>query len=304
MSARNASERAYEYVQHRILDGTYAMGSKLVEDRLAREAGVSRTPIREALRRLAADGLVVVEPHCGARVASIARSELLEIYSLRAALESQVAARACLHMDYATLDKLEGLAEDMERLAGEGNGQELSAESVRCLIDLNGEFHGLLVERARSPWHAKSLFKLLQIPLMYRTIGMYTPQELARSQGHHREIIAAFVARDPEWAASTMRSHILAARATLLRAFGDRKRGDDLHAELGRVADPPLGHTDGLSWAEEDEPPTYGFPSVLPSGARSRSTGRAHDEGSRLRSLRRPERSAHRRASRAVARRR
>lgn len=233
----NASERAYEYVRRRILDGSYPMASKLVEDQLAREAGISRTPVREALRRLAADGLVVFEPNRGARVASIARTELLEIYSLRVVLESHVAARACQRMDYPTIDKLEGLADEMESTAREARSDELPTSCVRRLIDLNAEFHNALVEKAESPWHAQSLTKLLQIPLLYRTMGMYSREELARSQGHHRELIAAFVARDPDWAASTMRSHILAARATLLRAYGDRLRGEELDA-WESIADP------------------------------------------------------------------
>src|SRR5215469_4944539 len=183
MKVANASERAYEYVRRRILDGSWAMGTKLVEDQLARDVGISRTPVREALRRLAADGLVVFEPHRGAKVASIARAELLEIYSLRAVLESQMAARACQRMDYPTIDKLERLAEEMESTAREDGRDELSPDCVRRLIDLNADFHNLLVQKAEIPWHAQSLTKLLQIPLLYRTMGMYSRAELSRSHG-------------------------------------------------------------------------------------------------------------------------
>jgi DNA-binding GntR family transcriptional regulator len=239
MGEESASERIYEDIQRRILNGSYAMGSKLVEDQLARDAGISRTPVREALRRLTADGLVVFEPHRGARVASLARTDLLEIYSLRAVLESHVAAYACERMDYPTIDKLNSLALEMELANRDGGDDGLSASCVHRLINLNTEFHNTIMQRADSPWHARSLIKLLHTPLMYRTIGMYSDEELARSHGHHRELIAAFVARDPEWASSTMRSHILAARATLLRSYGDRTRLGGRDIALNPATEPP-----------------------------------------------------------------
>lgn len=199
-----------------ILGGALAPGSRLGEVELAEQLGVSRTPVREALRRLAADGLVDVLPNRGARVARWTPADLEEIYELRALLESHGAARAATRIAAEELPRLTRLCIDMESCAGRGRGRDLDQ-----LATLNTDFHRRILAAAASPRLGGLMETVVAVPLVLRTFERYSPAALRRSMGHHREIVAALTAHDPEWAGSVMRSHVLAARAVLVAGAGE-----------------------------------------------------------------------------------
>src|SRR3954464_7514575 len=118
-SARSvgSGQLAVELIREAILDGELAAGERLKEDELARRLDVSRTPVREALRRLEAEGLVVVEPQRGATVRSYAPEELDDMYRLRAVLEGYAARRAAERISEADLDELRKSCDRFSRLA-------------------------------------------------------------------------------------------------------------------------------------------------------------------------------------------
>lgn len=208
-----AVDRVYTRLRADILDGVHPPGARLGEAELAEATGSSRTPVREALRRLEVEGLVEVLPHRGARVPDWTAEDLEEIYDLRMLLESAAARRAATRATAADLDRMDELCRLMEAAVEPGAGQDLDR-----VAELNAEFHDIVRAAAASGRLVSMLNAVVQLPLVMRTFHRYSPADLARSSAHHRELAAALRARDGTWAESVMRAHVLAAKAVLLRA--------------------------------------------------------------------------------------
>lgn len=207
-----AVDQAYQTVRDGIISGQYPPSSRITEQEIAEAAGVSRTPVREALRRLHAEGLVEFQANHGAVVTDWSDADADEVFELRAMLESHGAARAALNATPAQRQELRDLAEEQHRHSlerGEGHLERIG--------ELNSRFHRRLQEAANSPRLARALAALLEAPLIMKTFIKYGPQDLERSAVHHLELVRALEAGDPDWAASVMRSHILAARGALRR---------------------------------------------------------------------------------------
>ena len=209
-SVSTAGGKAYDRIRGAILSGDFGPGRRLKEDELTGFCQVSRTPVREALRRLALEGLVMVTPNAGAQVSIVSNDELEEIYALRAMIEGHAAERAALSIDAAALARLSELATQMEQSLGLDE-QAFSAEFTSA----NSEFHRIILEAAASPRLSTMAALVIEVPLARRTLARYSDQDLARSMGHHRELIDALAIRDGPWAASVMKSHIHAAFRTL-----------------------------------------------------------------------------------------
>ncbi len=213
-----ASARAYDFIRAAILQGRFPPGMRLKEEELTALCGLSRTPVREALRRLSIEGLVFSSPHHGSQVARMSEAELAEIYALRAMLEAHAAGRAAERITPAQLIRLRVLAAEMEAVIGEGrSGDELNARFTPA----NSEFHQIIIEAADSPRLATMGSLVVETPLIFRTLARYSREELQRSMNHHRELIAALEKRDADWARSVMRSHILAAAHAVVRPDAD-----------------------------------------------------------------------------------
>ena len=210
------SGRTYDELRSAILRGRYPTGTRLPEEELAQAFGVSRTPVREALRSLHAEGLVEFVPNRGAHVATWTQEELQEIYDLRALLESRGAELATPRITEQSIDRLRSLAAEMEALVPSLDGSERSDEQVQDRIsELNNEFHQAILQAAGSRQIVTLMSNVVHVPLVRRTFRSYDAAALARSFAHHRELIAAFEARDPLWAGSVMRTHVYTARAVL-----------------------------------------------------------------------------------------
>ena len=210
-----ATEQTMTRLRQFILEGDLEPGARLGEVELAAQLGVSRTPVREALRALSSQGLVEILPNRGARVARWSVKDLDEIYELRVMLESHAAERAANRMSPAETDELDELCTQMETCARRGSKHDLLE-----LSELNARFHGCVMDAADSPRLATMLASVVQVPLVMRTFVRYSPDALARSMGHHRELAAAMRAGAPEWAGAVMRSHIIAARTVLVNSDG------------------------------------------------------------------------------------
>lgn len=210
-----ATEQTVQRLRRFILEGDIEPGARLGEVELAAQLGVSRTPVREALRALSSQGLVEILPNRGARVARWSVQDLEEIYELRVMLESHAARRAAGRMSTADVDVLTELCEQMEGCAQRGSKHDLLE-----LSELNFRFHRRILDAADSPRLATMLASVVQVPLVMRTFIRYSPEALARSMGHHRELAAAMRAGAPDWAGSVMRSHIIAARTVLVSSDG------------------------------------------------------------------------------------
>jgi DNA-binding GntR family transcriptional regulator len=204
-----SAERTLDTLREDILRGALPAGARLGEVELADRLGVSRTPVREALSRLAAEGLVELAPNRGARVASWTVDELEGVFALRALLEPQLTALAVPHAAAADLDALEELAAQMV---------DLGDRDLDGLVPLNRAFHGRLVELAAAPALATALAGAVHSPLVARNFHAYDAASLRRSLAHHVEMVAALRAGDPEWARAVMTAHIHNARAVMVAA--------------------------------------------------------------------------------------
>lgn len=211
--AETSTGRTVAALRDLILHGGLAPGARLAEVELAERLGVSRTPVREALGRLAAEGLVELVPNRGARVASWSVIELEGVFELRAALEPQLTALAVPNASPADVAALDALADAMTAAGRPGADRDLDA-----LVPLNREFHDRLVALADHPAMAAALASAVHPPIVVRNFHAYDDASLRRSLAHHAEIVAALRAGDPAWARAVMTAHIHNARAVMVRA--------------------------------------------------------------------------------------
>lgn len=210
-----AVERVYTVLRHGILDGTYPEGTHLGEVELAKSLQVSRTPVREALRRLLSDGLIETVPNQGSRVRRWDATQLQELWSLRALLEGTSAGLAAARVTEEDLALMAKLCKQMEAVAKPGARQDLDRATA-----LNDEFHGMIHLVSGNSLLPAFIQELVQVPLGVRSFATYPPPRLAQSMRQHQEILAALRAADGAWAEAAMRAHILSTRPGLVPDTG------------------------------------------------------------------------------------
>ncbi|WP_114966064.1 GntR family transcriptional regulator [Alkalilacustris brevis] len=201
---------------HRLLDeirlGALPPGTRLREHELAQRFGVSRTPIREAIRQLEADGLVTHVPRVGAAVRSLDHAEVMELYEMRAVLEgtaARLAARAAADLELAELESLN----DAMRAAGDD-----AARQYR----LNQQFHRALMDAARNRFLSASMAALGRTMLILGPSTLGARARADEAVAEHAEILEALKRRDADAAEQHMRAHIEAAHRERLRQLRDR----------------------------------------------------------------------------------
>ena len=197
-----------------ILSGDLGGGTRLGENYLAEHYGFSRTPVREALRRLQAEGLVEAAPHRGARVVDWKSLDIAAIYDLRAVVEGFIVRRAALLISDDEIERLSSLCDQMEEAS---RSMRLGAEQlIDQTTEFNYEFHGTIARAAGGEVIAALRNGVVLSPLVLRTVHDYTSEDQTRSNNHHRELLAAFRARSPDWAESVMLAHVYSAKSRLL----------------------------------------------------------------------------------------
>ena len=203
------ADRAYAWIRDRIVTGGFAPGTHLKEEELAARIGVSRSPVRDALRRLAGEGLVAMERDRGTYVNEFTREEIEEIFQLRAALEAYGAALAAQKMRDPVVDRLEMLAAKMEGLEKKKGGDVFTRFNL-----YNNEFHRTILATAGSRRLESIVDPLLSIPVFllkhYNWQGVEV--DIRRSNVEHRELIEALRSRDAVWARTRMQSHVISRR--------------------------------------------------------------------------------------------
>jgi DNA-binding GntR family transcriptional regulator len=202
------ADSVYQHILEAILTGSLASGTELSEVALAAELGVSRTPIHEALRRLAADGLVDSLAHRQACVAHFSRQDIVEIYEMRSLLETAAAERAAKNLDAAELVELR---EALDALADSGTRGWTSRA-----LDFDVRFHDLLAAATRNERLGAEIAKYRHLVRAFcRMSG--TPQNLRDAMHEHDRILQGLEARDPAAARRAMAAHIDARLAGVLR---------------------------------------------------------------------------------------
>ena len=211
---RNASAAATELIHEAILDGRLEPGSRLKEEELARELGISRTPVREALLMLQADGLIVAEPNRGAVVRTHDADDLRDLYQLRALLEGYATRLAATRMSD---DETGRLRESCDRF------DAIADDDVRELVKENLLFHSAIHSAADSARLSWMVQRVIELPLVYKSYIWYSPDQKRISAHYHRQIANALGDRDAERAELVMREHIFEARDVLVSHIRDQE---------------------------------------------------------------------------------
>ncbi|HWJ80762.1 MAG TPA: GntR family transcriptional regulator [Nocardioides sp.] len=205
---------AYAAIRAAIVEGRYEPGTRLVEQRIAEEFDLSRTPVREALRTLEAEGLVQIEPHRGATVRRLDADEIVDLYALRARLEGYAAELAAQRHDADDLAAIDaGIA-----AFGAAADDRTAAPDVqaRALDAANREVHGAVVAAARHRQLGQLLARTVDASLVFRSFRTFPRERTRQSHEFHQLIRAAIAAREPDRAGALMVEHILQGRDALL----------------------------------------------------------------------------------------
>ncbi|WP_170327640.1 GntR family transcriptional regulator [Ruegeria arenilitoris] len=211
-------QSAYQRLLDEIREGTLLPGERLRETELSERLSVSRTPIREAIRQLEADGLVTHIPRQGATVRSLDYAEIMELYEMRAVLEGTAARLAARAASDVELDELDILN---DRLAEAGTGPDAA--------QINRVFHATLLDAAKNRFLAKSMLSLQKALLILGPSQLLDSERSEAAVAEHRRIMAALKARDGSAAETEMRAHIQAAQRMRIRALQERDRSIDEH---------------------------------------------------------------------------
>lgn len=211
----------YDRIRRSIVEGRYPPGARLVEQRLAEELDVSRTPVREAVRRLESEGLVVVARNRGAHVRPLAEGEVADLYEVRARLEAyaaELAAARATPADVATLrSAADAFADGVGRASGAGRG----VESVRALDHANAAFHGTLHAVSRHGRIRQLVAGAVDAPLVFQALQRFEPAELERSALFHHLVVDAVASGEGARAARLMTEHVLQGRDALLQQLSE-----------------------------------------------------------------------------------
>jgi DNA-binding GntR family transcriptional regulator len=198
-----------------ILTGRYRPGDHVTEAEIAQQLGVSHGPVREALRELESEDLLVIEPHRGAFVKSFTADDIREVYQFRSAIETAAVTLAIDHITEADLDHLERLIERMRQASGEGD--------LETLIELDLEFHRVLCARCGNQRMYSAWLRLASPIRLFLTMAVpryLSPEDTAES---HPPIVAALRRRDAAAAIRHMEHGVLAVGEQIAAAFGHNR---------------------------------------------------------------------------------
>jgi DNA-binding GntR family transcriptional regulator len=200
---RSRADFVYESLRDAISDGRIAGGERVREEDVARNLGVSRTPVREALQRLHQRGILILGPGRGFVVAQLSHGQVLELYAMREILEGSAARFAALH---ASADEIATLYELQEQLR--------TADDDMLHVSLNRRFHQAIYEAAHNRYLMQTLESLNDSFALLRSSTFRLPHRTRDSDEERRRIIAAIEKRDPDLAEKEAREHIVQAQRT------------------------------------------------------------------------------------------
>lgn len=198
-----------ERLRERIFSHELPPGSWVDEQALADDYGISRTPLREALKVLASEGLVTLKPRRGCYVTEISERDLDEIFNVMALLEGQCARLSAQKASEGDLDRLREMHANLEKAAVDGK--------IDAFFDANQAFHQALQELSDNRWLLHVIEDLRKVIKLSRHYSLFSEGRLEQSLAEHRDLLAALSARDAVRAEELMRTHILSGRAALVR---------------------------------------------------------------------------------------
>ena len=213
MQSSSLADRARDMIRSAIFDGRIAPDERLTIEHIAAELGISRTPVREALKALETDGIVKLLPNRGAIVQRYDKPEIQDRYTVRSVLEGLAGELACRNKAATLTPQLQRNCEKLEASIVATNPGDLHA--VGKLVLLNSEFHSLIFHASASPTAMRTL-ATLQMPMAYRVYTWRSRDRALVSLEFHKEIVAAFSKNNPKMVRKLMEDHICDARDFLV----------------------------------------------------------------------------------------
>lgn len=204
-------DQVYETLRNSILIGAIMPGERLVETKIAESLKTSRMPVREALHRLMADGLVVGLTRGGAIAAECSFSDIEDLYNLRVVLECHAIALAAQRITEDELAQLDSLIEQTRFC--------LKRMDENGIVTLNGQFHVVIEKAAGSPRLLEIMSNLHDHIQRYRRMAIHGKTEMEEALEGHVKMVEALRARDPELAAAVSKEYILKAKTRALERF-------------------------------------------------------------------------------------
>jgi DNA-binding GntR family transcriptional regulator len=215
-SYRPLREIVFEALRDAIVSHVLQPGERLMEVQLAEAMGVSRTPVREAIRRLELEGFVVMIPRRGAYVAQLSLKDIADAFEIRGALEGLAASLAA---ERATEDDIEELGRLLVRMS-----ECLDSGDTPKAVDMDVEFHEKLYDASRNERLSQMVSNLREQILRFRTQSLSYPGRLAKALQEHGMIIDAIAERDPATARKHAEHHIQAAQNSLMEMMSAQRR--------------------------------------------------------------------------------
>lgn len=201
LSPRALYVEVAELLRQRIFHRELEPGSWIDELKIADEYGISRTPMREALKVLAAEGLVTMKVRRGAYVTEVSNQDLRDVYHLLSLLESDAAGVVASHASAQELQDLQALHQELERAAEPGT------PNADAFFAVNERFHLRLLEIANNRWRDQLVADLRKVMKLNRHNSLLKTGRMAESLTEHRSIMQALLAHDPHLSAQRMREH-------------------------------------------------------------------------------------------------
>ncbi len=229
MATASLRERAYLHIRQRIFSGDLTPGERLVNRALAKELGTSFIPVREAISRLASEGLVEQIAGAGAFVRTFDRQEISEIYDVRDLFEPFAAAQAARFLTDHELEELRALLEEWDELGKSvlGRARGVREEHLDRWLEINERFHSILIRASRNRLLTKitnDVNVLSQCFAAHRGTPKLLSKELVESTLEtHKQLLKALSARDSKKAETIVRQQLKFGRRSVL-AFFDQNR--------------------------------------------------------------------------------
>ncbi|MDQ0217242.1 GntR family transcriptional regulator [Peribacillus cavernae] len=220
---------AYEFIKDSIIQGKFEPGMRLGEESLAKELNLSRTPVREAIKQLEAEGLVVPLKR-GVSVRHFSKEDIRQIYDLRTLLEGYGASQAAIHRTGEDLKRMEAANALYEKAIDKYLESDMN--SIKEIVDMNQEFHDAIVNASKNSHIQFHISKVVVVPLVFRSFNWYNPYQLKQSLEVHKIIHNAVRNKEPERARIAMHEHIYQGRDHVLRHLGQIKNSHLLKEEV------------------------------------------------------------------------
>ncbi|WP_099363622.1 GntR family transcriptional regulator [Fredinandcohnia onubensis] len=208
----------YEKLKIEILNGTLLPGTRLREEEIAKKLKLSRTPIREAIRRLAIENLVKLSPNKGATVREYTIDDIKHSYDLRAMIEGYAASLAARNNNLILINELEKYNKEYEMKANYYLKNRIKTDDkLMDLIDSNRKFHDVIIKLAENKYISQMVSLLLTLPLTFQSFYWFDEKEFLNSVITHGNIASAIKNGEADQARVLMSSHVLQGRDYVLR---------------------------------------------------------------------------------------